>query len=221
MVKPQKTGSLAVMTPDLDALAARIMATQSDDCRILVAIAGAPASGKSTLSDRLCHHLGGDEAGAAVVPMDGFHFDDAILKQRGLLNRKGAPNTFDVGGLQRILTALKTETDQDVYVPLFDRRLELSRGSARCISPRHKIILVEGNYLLLGQAPWDRLAPMFDLSIYLDVAEEILRARLIDRWRGFGFDDASALEKALGNDLPNAQIVATMTGPSDIRVTAG
>lgn len=221
MVKPQKTGSLAVMTPDLDALAARIKATQSDDCRILVAIAGAPASGKSTLSDRLCHHLGGDKAGAAVVPMDGFHFDDAILKQRGLLNRKGAPNTFDVGGLQRILAALKTETDQDVYVPLFDRGLELSRGSARCISPRHKIILVEGNYLLLGQAPWDQLAPMFDLSIYLDVAEDILRARLIDRWRGFGFDDASALEKALGNDLPNAQIVATMTGPSDIRVTVG
>ena len=221
MVKPQKTGSLAVMTPDLDALAARIMATQSDDCRILVAIAGAPASGKSTLSDRLCHHLGGDEAGAAVVPMDGFHFDDAILKQRDLLNRKGAPNTFDVGGLQRILAALKTETDQDVYVPLFDRGLELSRGSARCISPRHKIILVEGNYLLLGQAPWDRLAPMFDLSIYLDVAEDILRARLIDRWRGFGFDDASALEKALGNDLPNAQVVATMTGLSNIRVTAG
>lgn len=221
MVKPQKTGSLAVMTPDLDALAARIMATQSDDCRILVAIAGAPASGKSTLSDRLCHHLGGDEAGAAVVPMDGFHFDDAILKQRDLLNRKGAPNTFDVGGLQRILAALKTETDQDVYVPLFDRGLELSRGSARSISPRHKIILVEGNYLLLGQAPWDQLAPLFDLSIYLDVAEDILRARLIDRWRGFGFDDASALEKALGNDLPNAQVVATMTGPSDIRVTAG
>lgn len=209
------------MTPDLDTLVARIGATQTGDARIVVAIAGAPASGKTTLADRLHDHLGGDAAGVAVMPMDGFHFDDAILSERGLLARKGAPNTFDAGGLGRILGAIKDDTDADVYVPLFDRALELSRGSARCISPRHRIILVEGNYLLLNQAPWDQLANLFDLSIYLEVPEDILRDRLLDRWRGFGFSAADALQKAQGNDLPNAQTVVMLTKQADITVTAG
>ncbi len=207
------------MTPDFDDLADQIRAKQSDDRRILVAIVGAPASGKSTLSDRLYHHLGGDKAGAAVVPMDGFHFDDAILKERDLLPRKGAPNTFDVGGLKRTLIALREDQPEDVYVPIFDRNLEISRGSARAISPHHRIILVEGNYLLLDQAPWDQLHGLFDLSIYLDVPEDTLRDRLIERWTGFGFDLETATRKANGNDIANAQTVVHLTIDPDIRIT--
>ncbi|WP_417835877.1 nucleoside triphosphate hydrolase [Thalassospira tepidiphila] len=206
------------MTPDLDALADAIRAKHADKGRILVAIVGAPASGKSTLSDRLYHHLGGDKAGAAVVPMDGFHFDNGILEDRGLLPRKGAPETFDVGGLKRTLMALRDTPNEDVYVPLFDRTLEISRGSARVITPNHKIILVEGNYLLLDQTPWSELHGLFDLSIYLDVPEDTLRTRLIARWRSFGFDDATATHKATSNDLPNAQTVISGTGKADIRV---
>ncbi|KJE35771.1 nucleoside triphosphate hydrolase [Thalassospira sp. HJ] len=206
------------MTPDLDHLAEAIRARHADGGRILVAIVGAPASGKSALSDRLYHHLGGDKAGAAVVPMDGFHFDNGILEERGLLARKGAPETFDVGGLKRTLLALRDTQDEDVYVPLFDRNLEISRGSARAITPRHKIILVEGNYLLLDQAPWTQLHHLFDLSIYLEVPEETLRERLIDRWRGYGFDDTTATHKTTSNDLPNAQTVIHGTGIADIRV---
>ncbi|MBC06240.1 nucleoside triphosphate hydrolase [Thalassospira sp.] len=206
------------MTPDLDHLAEAIRARNADGGRILVAIVGAPASGKSALSDRLYHHLGGDKAGAAVVPMDGFHFDNSILEDRGLLARKGAPETFDIGGLKRTLTALRDTQNEDVYVPLFDRSLEISRGSARAITPRHKIILVEGNYLLLDQAPWTQLHDLFDLSIYLEVPEEILRQRLIERWRGHGFDDAPATHKATSNDLPNAQTVIHGTGIADIWV---
>lgn len=207
------------MTPDIDDLADQIRAKQSGDRRILVAIVGAPASGKSTLSDRLYHHLGGDKAGAAVVPMDGFHFDDAILKERDLLQRKGAPNTFDVGGLKRTLIAIREDQPEDVYVPVFDRNLEISRGSARAISPHDRIILVEGNYLLLGQAPWDQLHDLFDLSIYLDVPEDTLRDRLIERWTGFGFDLETATRKANSNDIPNAQTVVRLTIDPDIRIT--
>jgi pantothenate kinase len=206
------------MTPNLDHLAEAIHARNTGDGRILVAIVGAPASGKSTLSDRLYHHLGGDKAGAAVVPMDGFHFDNAILEHRGLLPRKGAPETFDVGGLKRTLIALRDTPDDDIYVPLFDRSLEISRGSARVIKPSHKIILVEGNYLLLDQAPWDQLHNLFDLSIYLEVPEETLRQRLIERWRGYGFDDTTATHKATSNDLPNAQTVIEGTTIADMRV---
>lgn len=206
------------MTPDLDALADAIRAKHADKGRILVAIVGAPASGKSTLSDRLYHHLGGDKAGAAVVPMDGFHFDNGILEDRGLLPSKGAPETFDVGGLKRTLMALRDTPNDDVYVPLFDRTLEVSRGSARMIAPSHKTILVEGNYLLLDQSPWSELHDLFDLSIYLDVPEDTLRARLIARWRSFGFDEATATHKATSNDLPNAQTVIEGTTIADMSV---
>ena len=209
------------MTPDLDALADAIRAKHADKGRILVAIVGAPASGKSTLSDRLYHHLGGDKAGAAVVPMDGFHFDNAVLEERDLLERKGAPETFDVGGLKRTLNALRDKPPEDICVPLFDRGLEVSRGSARVITPNHKIILVEGNYLLLDQTPWNQLHKLFDLSIYLDVPQEKLRLRLMERWRSFGFDDEGARTKAERNDLPNAVTVARLSKLADIVVTGG
>lgn len=209
------------MIPDIDELAAILRATQTGEKRLLVAIAGAPASGKSRLSDRLYHHLGGDKAGAAVVPMDGFHFDDALLRERALLARKGAPDTFDVGGLKRILLALRAEDSEDVYVPVFDRELEISRGSARIISSHHRIILVEGNYLLLDQPPWDQLGPLFDLSIYLEVPDGILRERLIARWRELGFDMDAAIAKTETNDLPNARTVIGSSKTADITITNG
>ncbi|OSQ38593.1 nucleoside triphosphate hydrolase [Thalassospira mesophila] len=187
----------------------------SGNTRLMVAIAGAPASGKSTLSERLYHHLGGDEAGVAIVPMDGFHFDDAILRARGDLARKGAPHTFDVGGFARCLEAIKRD-DADIYVPVFDRNLELSRGSARCISKAHRIILVEGNYLLLDQAPWkDLISPLLDLTLFLDIPLTVLEERLIDRWHQQGFDTETAKQRALGNDIPNARTVQNHSRPPD------
>ncbi|WP_417816226.1 nucleoside triphosphate hydrolase [Thalassospira alkalitolerans] len=194
------------MTPDIDTLTQMIRDKQFGDRRILVAIVGAPASGKSTLSERLHHHLGGDEAGAVVVPMDGFHFDDAILAKRDLLARKGAPETFDISGLKHILDAIRADND-DVYVPVFDRNLELSRGSARGVLQNHRIVLVEGNYLLLDQSPWDQLAGLFDLSFFVDVPVETLKRRLIERWLSHGYDRDAACGKAGGNDIPNAKFV--------------
>ncbi|WP_404422319.1 nucleoside triphosphate hydrolase [Thalassospira australica] len=206
------------MTPDIDTLTAMIRDRQIGDRRLLVAIAGAPASGKSTLSERLHRHLGGDEAGAVVVPMDGYHFDDAILSARGLLPRKGAPETFDTGGFKRTLEAIRAD-DDDVYVPVFDRHLELSRGSARCVSQSHRIVLVEGNYLLLNQSPWNQLASLFDLTVFLEVPKDILEQRLIERWLNHGHDPQSARVKASGNDIPNARTVAQNSIPADITIS--
>ncbi|OKH87995.1 nucleoside triphosphate hydrolase [Thalassospira sp. TSL5-1] len=202
------------MTIDLDHIASLIAARQSGTSRMLVAIAGAPASGKSTLSERLHHHLGGDEAGVAIFPMDGFHFDDAILRDRGDLARKGAPHTFDVGGFARYLRAIRDD-NEDVFVPVFDRKLELSRGSARCIGLHHRLVLVEGNYLLLNQAPWHQLAPLFDLKLFLDVPVAVLEQRLIQRWLDHGFDAETASRRALENDIPNARVVQNQSVGAD------
>ncbi|TNB49573.1 nucleoside/nucleotide kinase family protein [Martelella lutilitoris] len=178
--------------------------------RLIVAIAGAPGSGKSTLSDRLCQRLNAGAADgdlAAVVPMDGFHLDDGVLREQGTLARKGAPFTFDVGGLNSILSRLKANREDAVAVPLFDRDLEIARAGARIIPKSRKIILVEGNYLLLDLPPWSGLKRYFDLSVALSVPFSTLETRLIARWTEQGFSQGEARRRARENDLVNAGLV--------------
>ena len=196
--------------PDLqiEMLLSRIETLAAERERIIVAIVGAPGSGKSTLSDALANRLNaGGEAVAAVVPMDGFHLDDDILARNGTLARKGAPFTFDVGGLDVTLERLRRNEEDAIFVPVFDRDLEISRAGARLIAKTHRIILVEGNYLLLDERPWSELKRYFDLAIALDVPSDVLEQRLTARWTGHGLSIEDARKKARQNDLINAELV--------------
>jgi pantothenate kinase len=147
--------------------------------------------------------------------MDGYHFDNAVLAARGQLARKGAPETFDVDGLARDLARIR-DGGRDVAVPVFDRALDLARAGARVIRPGHQLVLVEGNYLLLADPPWTDLAPLFDCTLYLDVAGSELRRRLIARWLHHGLEPAAARARAEGNDLPNAALVVGRSRAADL-----
>ena len=176
--------------------------------RVIVAIAGAPGSGKSTMAERLAGKLNGRMPGlAAVLPMDGYHYDDLYLVPAGLRPRKGAPHTFDVGGLYHTLKRLRDRDEAEVAVPVFDRQIEIARAGARLIPAEVPVIIAEGNYLLLDQAPWDRLRPLFDVTVMVDVPEHVLRARLRGRWERLGMDEAAIRSKLEENDLPNARLV--------------
>ncbi|MFC3086177.1 nucleoside/nucleotide kinase family protein [Tabrizicola soli] len=190
--------------------------------RVILAIAGAPGSGKSTLAEKLVGKLNGRRAGmAAVLPMDGFHYDDLHLVPAGLRPRKGAPQTFDVGGLRHTLSRLRARDEAEVAVPVFDRKLEIARAGARLIPAEVAVIVVEGNYLLLDQAPWDRLRPMFDLTAMVDVAEPVLRARLRGRWERLGLSEGDIRAKLDDNDLPNGRLVREGSSPADYRLANG
>lgn len=194
----------------LQALVGRIDATPYDGHRRLVAIAGAPASGKSTIADDLAPLI----PNARVVPMDGFHLDNDVLDARGLRLRKGAPQTFDVEGFISLILSLKTQNS--VSYPLFNRELDRAIPDAGAIGPEVETVLVEGNYLLLKHGGWQGLKPRWDLSVYLDVPLLELERRLIARWSSLGLSDEETNAKTYGNDLLNAKTVAEDSFEADV-----
>ena len=200
----------------IDALCNRLL-TQPGAQRYLTAIAGAPGSGKSTLAEKLADALNADTPGsAAVLPMDGYHYDDSVLNDRGWRPRKGAPHTFDVSGFSHMLTRMRANQEPEIAVPVFDRSIEIARAGARLIPQSVRHIIVEGNYLLLNQPPWDGLAAQFDLTVFLEVPLAELERRLKARWSDLKGDDL--ITKMEGNDLPNARLVATQSKPADLVV---
>ena len=188
----------------LDALIQRIAEAASGPGRVLVALAGPPASGKSTLSTTLA-----ERAGGAVLPMDGFHLDDRLLGPMGLLARKGAPETFDLGGLARTLDALRAGAD--VYHPIFDRSREIAIAAAGRIPAETRVVVCEGNWLLLDRPGWRDLA--WDVTARLEVPDRVLRRRLERRWAALEPDARAA--KIDGNDLPNARLVREESRPAE------
>lgn len=186
--------------------------------RSIVALAGAPGSGKSSYAGAVSTQLNRrGRVTAAVLQMDGYHLDNAVLDAHGWRPRKGAPHTFDVDGLARDIERLR-QSRQAVLVPVFDRALDLSRAAAREIPPECSVVIVEGNYLLLDDTGWRDLRAAFDLTIALDVPLPVLEARLMARWRGYGFAEPDAAAKVLDNDLPNARLVIAQGLDAQLRV---
>lgn len=169
--------------------------------RYFIALSGPPASGKSTISEKLVKDLTLKGHNSSILQMDGFHYDDQILKQKSLLLKKGAPETFDVMGFLNFLFRLQNENE--VAIPIFDRSLELSRSSAVIISKETRVVIVEGNYILLKTHPWRELHKFFNSTIMINTKHEILEKRLIERWRSFNLPEEEIKQKVFENDLPN------------------
>ena len=169
--------------------------------RYFIALSGPPASGKSTISEKLVKDLTLKGHNSSIIQMDGFHYDDQILKKKSLLLKKGAPETFDVMGFLNFLFRLQNENE--VAIPIFDRSLELSRSSAVIISKETRVVIVEGNYILLKTHPWRELHKFFNSTIMINTKNEILEKRLIERWRSFNIPEEEIKQKVFENDLPN------------------
>ena len=145
--------------------------------RHIVAIAGPPGAGKSTFAQELLEMLTKKAVRARIISMDGFHLDNLVLAERGLLARKGAPATFDVMGFVHLMKRL-TDLEADVAIPTFDRKRDLSIAGADIISAQDTVLIVEGNYLLLKEHPWAGLTGFWDETIFIDPGAIVLEKRL-------------------------------------------
>lgn len=187
--------------------------------RVVIAVAGPPASGKSTLAESMVsafnERVPGSVPRAALLPMDGYHLDNSLLEARRLLARKGAPETFNAIGFCDSVKQLKTAC-WETFHPTFDRHMDLSIASSIAIHPETPFVVVEGNYLLLRSQPWASIYDTFDLTIFVCPTMEELRGRLTARWRRHGLDAETAMAKVLGNDLPNAELVIAESRDADL-----
>ena len=181
-----------------------LLSTSSD--RTLVGIVGKPGAGKSTLSAYLLEQIKSSQL--SIVPMDGYHLSNFVLKALGRDQRKGAPDTFDVVGFATLLRRIKSEKNEDIYYPIFDRTIEESIAAQGVVSKETAIVIVEGNYLLHGQDGWEQVVELLDEIWFIDVDDELRLQRLINRHIAFGKSPDLAEKWARGSDEINAQIIA-------------
>ena len=202
------------MSDDIVALVARIRGLSPRGSRVMVAVAGAPGTGKSTLAAGLVAALGPE---AIAVPMDGFHLDNVLLEARSLLPRKGAPETFDAAGFVHAMRRVASEPL--VILPAFDRTLDIAVAGRIEIKPDHRIVVAEGNYLCCTALPWRALLDLWDMTVFLDVPEPTLESRLIDRWRDHGLPPDAAEARARSNDMVNVRFVRDHLAPPDVTIS--
>ena len=173
--------------------------------RKLIAIAGPPGAGKSTVAEIVTDLMNENLMKTSLIPMDGFHLDNKTLERENLLDRKGAPETFDVKAFKELIENLRYKKNS--RVPLFDRSLDEVVKNARKIPAEQEYIVAEGNYLLLNKGSWRDLYNYWDYKVFLSVDKNVLTSRLIERWLGENHTYSEAKARVLKNDLVNANIV--------------
>lgn len=210
----------------LDTLARDAIALADADSRAsraILGIAGSPGAGKSTLVELLLSQIAaikGDQW-VAHVPMDGFHLADAQLDRLGNRGRKGAPDTFDALGYAHLLERVAQEDATPVYVPGFDRTLEQPLAAALVVLPAARLVITEGNYLLLDEPEWARARAAMN-AVWFVVSEEALRVeRLVERHRRFGKTASEARAWVAGTDQRNSDLVSGTLNNADRVVVNG
>ena len=201
----------AVLVPLLESLG-----SQDHPARRFVFLAAPPGTGKSTLAAVLEHraaHLDLDTIG-----IDGFHHPASYLRNHRrdtdgvqLEAVKGAPETFDVIGLQHFLT---TSAARAVRWPVYDRVIHDVVPDARLVDAA--LVLLEGNWLLLDEPGWRELSAHSVHNVFIDAEPALLRERLIRRKVQGGLDRASATRFYERSDRPNVERVLQRTDRSKI-----
>lgn len=202
---------------ELSNLAARVHDLGSAR-RAIVGIAGAPGAGKTTLATALVAALNAGEPGcAAHVPMDGFHLADVELERLGRSDRKGAPDTFDADGYRALLSRLRDPgADETVYASAFDRELEQPVAGSIPVGPAVRVVVTEGNYLLLAEPRWEACRVLCTEVWWVEAPGDERTRRLEARHERFGKSPEQARVFVRDVDGANARLVASGADRADL-----
>lgn len=203
-------------------LAARIQGilANSSKSRIIIGIAGSPGSGKTTLAAKMVEILNSKGQEIAVeLPMDGYHLANATLDRLGIHDRKGAIDTFDGWGFLSLLQRVTHETDHTVFAPSFRREVDEGVAGEIAVEPDHKIIVVEGNYILSDSKPWVMIRDYLDESWFCTTPHENRLNRLVDRHVKFGRTPENAKQWIQDVDEVNAVLIEATAKNADVLVS--
>ena len=191
----------------------RIDALMDGGGRRILGIVGPPGCGKSTLAAALLRMLGND---AVAVPMDGYHLANTELARLGRAGRKGAEDTFDSAGYVALLRRLRDQkVDEIVYAPEFRREIEEAIANAIPVFPDTRLVITEGNYLLLDRGHWANIKALLDEVWYVEVDHAVRHERLVQRHMQFGRSRSAAEDWVVHTDEPNAVQIDATKGRAD------
>ena len=191
---------------------ARIDTMLQGGARVLLGLAGTPGSGKSSAAQAISAAFPDI---SVEVPMDGFHLAQCELMRLGRIDRKGAPDTFDATGYAALLARIRHSPDKTVYAPAFRREIEEPVAGAIPVLPQHRLIVTEGNYLLLQTEGWAPVLPLLDACWYIDIDAVRRIERLIARHIAFGRTPEAAREWVLRSDEANARLIEQTRATAD------
>lgn len=189
--------------------------------RLMIAVAGPPGSGKTAFATILVAVVNTEACDnvAALVGLDGWHYPNdylatRVIEQRGkriaLRRLKGAPETFDATAAYDRLSEIRR--GGQVSFPVYSRRLHEPIPAGGTIDSSHRIVVVEGNYLLLDEDPWRRFRHLFDVRVFISASPETLIDGLRERHLRGGKTLVATEHQIRDVDLPNARRV----GPSAV-----
>ncbi|MGW7044932.1 nucleoside/nucleotide kinase family protein [Streptomyces avermitilis] len=214
--------------PSMDALAERALHLARAG-RALLGVVGEPGAGKSTFAEQLWARLEEERPGLAVtVSMDGFHLAQKVIEARGQAADKGTIDTFDADGFVALLRRTRTgtestqntegteDTEDTVWWPEFDRDLEDPVAGAIEVAPHHRLVIVDGNFLLSAQEPWRQVKGLLDETWFLDALPEPRRERLVRRYISYGFTPEAARAKTLGVDEDTSALIRSTLSRADL-----